>query len=87
MSNKEGEAQPIVEELACSKEIMSEPMETQGADPTATSLEDRVMDSNEGLIKEYVMASEAKRKRKDEEEVTSLKRKRKKVLQGPKKIC
>lgn len=80
-----GEAQPIVEELTHIKEIVSELMETQVADHAATSSKDRAMDSNEGLIKEYAVATEVKRKRKDEKEVTPLMRKKKKVSQRSKK--
>lgn len=61
---------------------MSEPIETQGVAPAILSPEDQPLDSNEGPIKEYVVARETKRQRtekEEEEEGAQLVRKKQKV--------
>lgn len=67
---------------AHSKEIMSEPIETQGVAPAILIPEDQPLDSSERPIKEYVVARETKRQRtekEEEEEGAQLVRKKQKV--------
>lgn len=83
--DKEEEEPTVVEEVAHNKETVSTPIETQGIIPIATSPENQSLDSNEGVIKKYMVASAANRKRKEieeEEEVKPLIRKKQTVSQG-----
>lgn len=83
--DKEEEEPTVVEEVAHNKETVSTPIETQGIIPIATSPENQSLDSNEGVIKKYMVASAANRKRKEieeEEEVKPLIRKKQMVSQG-----
>lgn len=76
----------VKEELVRSKEVMSELIETQGSVPAEMGPKDRPLDSNDGLIKDYVVVVATKKRRyefEEEEEATLLKRKKWKVSKGP----
>lgn len=76
----------VIEEVARNKEVVSKPIKTQGAILEETGHEDQPHDSNDGPIKEYMVASATKRTRnefEEDEEATLSIRKKQKVSQGP----